>query len=55
VSSKDELKAMDGLYARMGSGSFAQAWLSARGLHWAADLITPDILETEGDALCAAQ
>lgn len=55
VSSKDELKAMSETYARNGGASFAPAWLSARGLDWATDLIPSEFSETEGDVLCAAQ
>ena len=55
VSSKDELKAMAEIYARNGGADFAPAWLSARGLHWAADLIASDTQTPEGDVLCAAQ
>jgi len=35
---------------RSGADMFAQSWLQARGLGWAADLITE-----QGDALCAAE
>ena len=55
VSSKDELKAMAETYSRNGGADFAPAWLSARGLHWAADLIASDTQTPEGDLLCAAQ
>jgi len=55
VSSKDELKTMNALRAQMGADSFATAWLSQRGLHWAADLIANELSTEEGDALCAAQ
>ena len=55
VSSKDELKAMAETYSRNSEADFAPAWLSARGLHWAADLIASDNQTTEGDVLCAAQ
>ena len=55
VSSKDELKAMAETYSRNGGPDFAPAWLSARGLHWAADLTASDTQTPEGDVLCAAQ
>ena len=55
VSSKDEIKAMNDLCQSVGADDFPSAWLSSRGLRWAADLITPEIFETEGDVLCAAQ
>ena len=52
VSSKDELKALTAIYDRNPDEAFAPAWLTARGLHWAADLINSEI---HGDTLCAAQ
>ena len=38
---------IDRVLAKAGSAGFAAAWLSARGLDWAADLITPDPLDEE--------
>jgi type IV secretion system protein VirB4 len=52
VSSKDELKALNAVHAQNKGDALAAAWLSARGLHWAADLINSHI---HGDVLCAAQ
>lgn len=59
VSSKDELNAMDAVSRQLDGAPFAPAWLSERGLEWAADLIrgpspTPET-KLDGDALCAAQ
>lgn len=57
ASSKDDLRQITELQKTHGSNAFAPAWLKARGLAWAADLITPDTdkLEPQGDALCAAE
>jgi len=60
ASSKTDLKLINEVFETEGPHHFAYAWLEARGLHWAADLITPesetsDTQTFEGDALCAAQ
>lgn len=53
ASSKDDLRLIDEVLKTHGE-NFAPAWLRARGLAWAADLITPSPT-AEGTPLCAAE
>lgn len=55
ASSKDDLKALAEVAAEHPKGAFPARWLEARGLNWAADLITNEKLTQKGDALCAAE
>lgn len=55
ASSKTDLKRINEVFETEDPDHFARAWLEVRGLHWAADLITPDTHNFKGDALCAAQ
>lgn len=48
--SKADLAEMNSVLSVAGSAGFAVAWLEAKGLEWAGDLI-----RDEGDALCAAE
>jgi len=50
AGSKADQKMISEILASVGPEDFAPAWLSARGLHWAADLIG-----TEGEMPCAAE
>ena len=50
AGSKSDQKMISEILASVGPEGFAPAWLEARGLHWAADLIG-----TEGDVPCAAE
>ena len=50
AGSKADQKLISEMFAAAGPESFAPAWLAARGLHWAADLIG-----IEGDMPCAAE
>ncbi len=50
ASSKDHLRLVEDMQNAHGDG-FAPAWLRARGLEWAADLITPQ----KGETLCAVE
>ena len=50
AGSKADQKLISEILASVGPEGFAPAWLSARGLHWAADLIG-----TEGEMPCAAE
>ena len=40
ASRPEDQRAMDAVLKDLSSGSFASKWLSAKGLHWAARLIT---------------
>jgi len=50
AGSKADQKLISEILASVGPERFAPAWLEARGLHWAADLIG-----TEGEMPCAAE
>ena len=50
AGSKADQKLISDVLAASGPDGFAPAWLAARGLHWAADLIG-----TEGEIPCAAE
>ncbi len=53
ASSKDDLNAIAGIASENPDGAFAERWLEARGLSWAADLISEHPQQEIGDALCA--
>ena len=55
ASSKDDLNAMSELAATSENDTFPIRWLEARGLKWAADLISEHPQQRQGDALCAAE
>ena len=55
ASSKDDLNAMSELAATSENDTFPIRWLEARGLKWAADLISEQPQHMKGDALCAAE
>ncbi|MBU2607679.1 MAG: conjugal transfer protein TrbE, partial [Alphaproteobacteria bacterium] len=50
AGSKADQKLISETLASVGPEGFAPAWLDARGIHWAADLI-----ETRGEIPCAAE
>ena len=50
AGSKADQKRISEILTSVGPESFAPAWLAARGLHWAADLIA-----AEGETPCAAE
>jgi type IV secretion system protein VirB4 len=53
ASSKDDLNAIAEIASTNPNSAFAERWLEARGLNWAADLISEDTQQEKGDALCA--
>jgi type IV secretion system protein VirB4 len=53
ASSKDDLNAIAEIASTNPNGAFAERWLEARGLNWAADLISENTQQEKGDALCA--
>ena len=55
ISSKEELAALGETFQRAPAAGFPSAWLAARGLHWAADLVAMTPSTSIGDVLCAAQ
>lgn len=55
ASSKDDLKAIAELVSTEPKDAFPMRWLEARGLKWAADLISEQPQHMKGDALCAAE
>lgn len=55
AASKDDLKALTEIAAAHSKDVFPARWLEARGLKWAADLITNQESQLKGDALCAAE
>ena len=55
ASSKDDLKAIAEIASKSTNGEFSVRWLEARGLQWAANIITDHPQQSKGDALCAAE